>query len=121
MSLRFPKSENLKSTKTIEQLFVEGKQLTVFPLKLFYIEQNNYERSRIGFAVPKKNFNKAVTRNRIKRQLREVYRLHKQLLTVNNGKKFALLLLYIGKDKPQYSDLEDSTKSLLKSFKDEVI
>lgn len=115
MSFTFSKNEKLKSRKLIEQLFAEGKTVSNFPLKLFYIPLEEARNSQAAFAVPKRNFKLAVSRNRIKRQMREVYRLHKHLLSGNNGRKFALLFLYISKDKPQYAELDSSIKALLKN------
>lgn len=113
MDFRFPKKEKLKSRKLIEQLFAEGESLKKFPVQLLYIATEN-ETHRAAFAVPKKNFKSAVTRNRIKRQMREAYRLQKELINQKSGKKFALLFLYISKDKPQYDQLFSSIGSLLK-------
>ncbi len=42
--------------------------------------ENNLKASRIGLSVPKKNVSKASSRNRIKRLLREAYRLNKTKL-----------------------------------------
>jgi len=120
MNFRFPKSEKLKSTKTIERLFEEGKSFTKFPLKVIFLPQENKETTQATFAVPKRNFKLAITRNRIKRQLREAYRLHKSLLITNKGKNFALLFLYLSKDKPHYAELEKATKALLKKLGDET-
>ena len=119
MNFRFHKSEKLKSSKTIERLFSEGKSLTEFPLKLIFLHQNNDEIVRAAFAVPKRNFKSAVSRNRIKRQMREAYRLHKQLLTANKDANYALLFLYLSKDKLQYAKLETALKALLKKLVDE--
>lgn len=116
---RFPKSEKLKSRKTIEQLFAEGKSVTKFPVKVFFLKASEGTVSQAAFAVPKRAFKNAVTRNRIKRQLREAYRLHKQLLSTNNGPIFALLFLYISKDEPQYASLEAAIQALLQKIKDE--
>jgi len=41
------------------------------------------------------------------------------VLTDNNGKKFALLLLYLGKEKPQYAAIENALNVLLKKLSDE--
>lgn len=114
MSFRFPNSEKLKNKKTIDLLFEKGKTVSNFPLKLFYLPLNEGQYHQVAFAVPKRNFKLAVSRNRIKRQMREAYRLHKHLLSHNNGKRFALLFLYISKDKPQYAQLDSSIRALLK-------
>ncbi len=71
------------------------------------------ETHQAAFAVPKRNFKLAVTRNKIKRQLREAYRLNKHVLTDVNGEKFALLILYIGKDNPEFDKLNASLQVLL--------
>ena len=113
MSFAFTKHEKLKSRKVIELLFSEGKSVSKFPVKLFYLPLEEAKVTQATFAVPKRNFKLAVTRNRIKRQLREAYRLHKHMLSEENGRKFALLFLYIGKDKPQYAQLEASVSKLI--------
>ena len=120
MSFRFPKTEKLKSSKTIEKLFSEGKSFTKFPLKLIFIPQELEKPTQASFAVPKRSFKSAVDRNRIKRQLREAYRMHKPLILTNNGKEFALLFLHFSKDKPKYAELEKSVVSLLKKFRAEI-
>ncbi|MFT4669068.1 MAG: ribonuclease P protein component [Ulvibacter sp.] len=119
MALGFPKSENLKSRTTIKQLFDQGRSCTSFPVKLLYIPQSNLKTTQAAFAVPKRNFKLAVSRNRIKRQMREAYRLHKQLLTTNSNTDFSLLFLYLGKDKPKYDKLEKAFKVLFKKLVDE--
>ena len=120
MDLRFPKNEKLKSRKSIETLFSEGKSISKFPIKLIYLEYESQDCHKAAFAIPKKNFKKAISRNRIKRQMREAYRLHKQLLRPHNGKNFALLFLYISKDEPQYRQLETSMRALLNQIADEI-
>ncbi len=119
MNQSFPKSEKLKSTKTIENLFLEGKTYSKFPIKVFFLPQENIETNLAAFAVPKRNFKSAVDRNLIKRQLREAYRLNKQLLDEIHGKKFVMLFLFLGKVKPQYAGLEKAMVVLLKKLKDE--
>jgi len=116
MNLSFSNHEKLKSRKVIEQLFSEGKSISKFPIKLFYLPLEEASVHQAAFAVPKRNFKLAITRNRIKRQLREAYRLHKHMLSDENGRKFALLFLYIGKEKPQYVRLESSVSKLLKEM-----
>lgn len=117
MNFRFPKSEKLKSRKTIELLFQEGKSVSKFPIKVFYLPIENSYKTKAGFAVSKRNFKNAVDRNRIKRQLREAYRLQKHLLKIEGDSKFALFFLYLGKDKLDYSSIEKAMVVLLKNMK----
>ncbi len=116
MNFSFPKSEKLKSRKTIELLFSEGKSFSKFPVKVFFIPVENADNTQAGFAVPKRNFKSAVDRNRIKRQMREAYRLQKHLLKNDNGLKFAIFFLYIGKEKLSYLKIETAMESLIKKI-----
>jgi len=117
MNFRFPKSEKLKSRKTIELLFQEGKSVSKFPIKVFYLPVENGEKTQAGFTVPKRNFKNAVDRNRIKRQLRESYRLQKHLLKFKDDSKFAFFFLYLGKEKLEYSSIEKAMAALLEKIK----
>ena len=83
MSLTFKKQERLKSKKTIELLFKNGNIINEFPVKAVWIKTTLPEKdavSQVSFSVPKRLFKKAIDRNRIKRLLRESYRLNKPLL-----------------------------------------
>lgn len=118
MNHKFPKSEKLKSAKNIEILFLQGRTLVNYPIKIFYLPKENLSSSLVAVAVPKRNFKLAVDRNRVKRQIREVYRLNKHVLEQENSLKFELLFLYLGKTKPKYSELEKNMKKLLNKLKD---
>ena len=72
------KNEKLKSQKAIEQLFAEGKSVSAYPLRMVYLD--NQSQLKVGVSVSKRNFKLAVHRNRVKRLLREGYRLNKNLL-----------------------------------------
>lgn len=118
MSFRFGKQEKLKSKKLIGQLFSEGKSVTVFPLKLYYLPVSEEQKVKIKTAVtvPKKNFKSAVQRNKIKRLLRESYRLNKHLIFNNIEGNFAFLILYLGKDLPGYGDIVDPLKDIFRKL-----
>jgi len=81
----FRKRERMVSNLLIEALFDSGKSQSVsaFPLRAVYQTTNRREGSapvQVLISVPKKRFHHAVDRNRIKRQVREAYRHHKELL-----------------------------------------
>lgn len=120
MDQKFPKNEKLKSSKTIERLFAEGKSFSNFPLKIYFLPEDGSGNHQAAFAVPRRNFKSAVTRNRIKRQLREAYRLNKHGIKNIHGRKFVMLFLYLDKSKPQYATLDRAMVKLLKKLNDEM-
>jgi len=111
--------ERLKSRKLIEQLFKEGKSFPVFPFRIIYLLQLQIAGSRLqaGFSVSTKQFKKAVDRNRIKRLMKEAYRLQKnslsdQLSTGNNH--LAIFFIYTGNEKADHKKISDKMQSSLK-------
>lgn len=80
------KEERICSRKLIERLFGgrEAKPMTAFPIRMVYLvcgrESAEEPQARILVSVPKRQFKRAVKRNRVKRQLREAYRKNKHLL-----------------------------------------
>lgn len=116
MNQKFPKSQKLKSAKTIGELFSSGKQKTVFPVKVFYDFLPESGFSKAAFAVPKRNFRLATDRNRIKRQMREAYRRNKHFLEEDHG-QYVFLFLYLGRKKPDYSKLESAFLKIFEELK----
>ncbi len=69
-----------------------------------------------GVGVSARNFRKAVDRNRIKRLLRECYRLNKLPLherILQSKKNIAVFFLYIGKELPEYTLLDEKMKAVI--------
>ena len=96
-----PKSKIIKSKKTIDRLFQEGNSLHKYPIRLvFSIKKNESKGYKTAFFVPKKNFKKAVDRNRIKRLMREAFRL--QQYRLKKDIFFDLIWIYTGKELPDY-------------------
>ena len=110
MDQSFPKKEKLKSQKLIERLFSEGEAVTAFPLKLIYLKINN--GNLVGVSVSKRYFKRAVDRNRIKRLIRESYRLNKNMLIDNNVEGYAFMILYLGKELPDFETVNKRAQSL---------
>ncbi len=77
-------------------------------------------KAQFGFTVSKKNFKRAVDRNRIKRVMREAVRLHKHELDQNDGMdldSFAFMILYVGNELPEFKVIEPKIISLFDRFK----
>ena len=123
MNQRYGKEEKLKQKKQIETLFGEGNTIGQYPVRLFYlrIDSENLEQfTRTGVSVSKRNFKNAVDRNRIKRLLREAYRLNKTAYFNNILDSYALMILYIGKDGTDFDSVETKMKQLLDAFSKKV-
>jgi len=75
----FPKSEHLCGEIRINNLFANGKGFIVYPLRIVYLLSDKADEVPVSVmvSVPKKRFKRAVKRNRLKRLMREAYRLNK--------------------------------------------
>lgn len=114
----YPRKEKLKSKKLIEQMFNEGKSISVYPLRLIYLK-TDFEDDVIlktGVSVSKRLHKKAVSRNRIKRLMREAYRLHKNTYFNKSTTSYAFMFLYISKEEATFELLNTKTKLLLEKF-----
>jgi len=121
----FCRDERLKSRKIIKLLMEEGRHLSAFPLRLVWkiTEVPSSYPAQVAFAVPKKNFALAVDRNRLKRQMRELYRKNKSPLysLLQQGEKTAaLLLIFSGKEKAEYAILEKKYHQLLTQLEEHL-
>jgi ribonuclease P protein component len=99
----FNKDERLCLKKRIDELFNTGKAITLYPLKLIWLpchEVNPYP-VQVLFTVSSRRFKNAVDRNRIKRKIREIYRIQKSVLynrLAKNNITMLLGIIYIGND-----------------------
>jgi len=113
----FEKKEKLKSSKTISELFMSGKSEFEFPIKLIFQKlENSNQANKIAFVASKKKYPKAHQRNRIKRILRESYRLNKlelQKLSSVLNCSYGLIIIYVGDLNIRFDKTEMAIKSLL--------
>lgn len=111
MNNRLPKAEKLTHFGLIEALFSKGKSFGAGPFRIFYVEHNEEDVKapvQVVFSVPKKKFKRAVDRNRIKRLMRESYRLNKhELLELaqSRSKKWSIGLIYRSSEMPEFKEV----------------
>ncbi len=122
MSFTLGKEERLKSTKLIGKLYKEGKSIKNYPFRMVYIKSKHTSNFpvQVGFSVPKRNFKRAVDRNRIKRLMREAYRLQKNIIYSNIDEQYVFMISYISKEKCMYSDIESEMSKLLTLFIEKI-
>jgi ribonuclease P protein component len=110
------KTERLKSRKAIDHLFDKGQRFNVGSLRVYFLPVTNIG-IRAGVSVSSRNFSKAVDRNRVKRLLRETYRLQKHLVAghLPADKGVDLFFVYTEKQLPEFLLLKvQMEKALLK-------
>lgn len=116
---KLQKAERLNSKLLIEKLFSGGnKSLPAFPLRIIYmpVEETTLPVASILISVPKKRFKRAVKRNRVKRQIREAYRKHQDLLlnALNqSGKKIVFAVIWLDNELHPSTEIEEKIQKLL--------
>jgi ribonuclease P protein component len=119
--------ERLKSRKDIETLFQSGKAFLIYPFRvLFLLEQSKESVQPLAFmvSVPKRNFKKASARNRIRRQIKEAYRLQKNPLKLalsEQGRHLQCAFLYQGKEAISYSDMQAAMLQCLTKLEKKLV
>ena len=122
MKFTFGKIEKLKSKKAIDLLFSEGKSVSAFPLRLIYLKMdfNDSVYAKVGVSVSKKNFKNAANRNYLKRLLREAYRTNKHEYFNNISTQHALMILYLGKEKMEFHEIESKMTLMFEKFNSKI-
>ncbi|MFT6996728.1 MAG: ribonuclease P protein component [Cryomorphaceae bacterium] len=113
MSFKFPKAEKICSKHEIDALFEQGRSLRSGSLGFKLLWQDTQEWPHLKFLVvaPKRRVKKAVDRNRLKRQLREVIRLNKKGIeneVLKSNKRLLIAVIYNGHPRSNYSQLQSS-------------
>ena len=118
----FSNIERLKQKKHLDLLFEQGEAINEYPLRIVYcpIVFEDGSPMKVGVSVSKRIFKNAVDRNRIKRLLREVFRLHKGAYFNNITTQYAFMILYIGKDGTDFETVNHKMKQLINKFLEAV-
>ena len=124
--LTLRKSERLKSKKTIERLFKEGRSFFVYPFKVVYSiypVSASKDLLQAGFGVTTRNFKNAHDRNRLKRITREAYRLQKpplQGLLLQASVHMDVFFIYSSRQMESYQLVSAKIDVILKKLQAEI-
>ena len=118
MDHKLPKSEKLHSFGAIRRLFTEGRGGFVYPLRyMVYAESADEMGAEILFSTPKKFLKRANKRNKVRRRMREAYRLNKALLfSSDTPRQMQIALIYSSKEVLDYKTIENATKRILENL-----
>ena len=119
------KAERLSWKRYIDLLFLRGQSFVAYPLRVVYLPVEETLSVPVSFlvSVPKKKFKRAVKRNLVKRQVREVYRVRKQglydALTLS-GKQLLVAFIYLDKEIASFSEMEKSMTKALRILQEKI-
>jgi len=115
----FKKSERLNKKRIISQLFLSGKAVYSYPVKMIYLSMPNEDdipNLQVAVSVPKRRFPNAIDRNLLKRRVKESFRLNKQAVIpelIKKKESFAIILIYNSNKIESYQNIELSVQKLL--------
>ena len=111
---KYPREEKLKQKNDISLLFEKGKWQTCGNLRLISFSSEEIALHKMGVSVSKRYFKKAVDRNRIKRQMRDIVRLQKDSLV--STQSFAYFISYTHTQLPDFELLQQSISTLFQKL-----
>lgn len=116
----FTKAERITGEKRVDAIFAPGKSFISYPLRVVYLqhEQSPIHSCSILITVPKKRIKKAVHRNRIKRLIRESYRLNKELVNdIEFGEQsLDIAFVYVKDTVSDYKEIQKGVKKALRQI-----
>ncbi|HIU55205.1 MAG TPA: ribonuclease P protein component [Candidatus Gallibacteroides avistercoris] len=125
MDTRLTRNERLRGKSAIDRLFSRGRSFAVFPLRAVYSVVSVPDAPEISLlvSVSKKRFKRAVKRNKVKRLIKETFRLKKSIAAETlkeSGKQVHLAILYLDKEIHPYHTFDSRMEELLKRLASEI-
>ena len=120
MNYHFGAKSRIKSKKQITQIFKSNTSGFVYPIKFLYTLNEDHElgTAQVLITVPKRGFKLAVNRNKIKRLIRESYRLHKpefEKTLLENRIAIDLAFIYTGKNSCDFNQIDSCMERIIYS------
>lgn len=120
------KEERLFLNRDIDELFAKGKAFIAFPLRVLYliVEEEREATASFFVSIPKKRIKKAHDRNRLKRLVRECYRLQKHALIASlrsKQKNLFVGFIYVGNEVSSYASINQAVTKALEKIKEKTL
>jgi ribonuclease P protein component len=118
----FPRTSRLKSSPQIKDVVQQRQSVFHFPIKCFYsiVETPDSTGCQVAFLVSKKRFHHAVDRNRVKRLLREAYRLNGKELTAPENRSLHLCWMFVGTELPDFHLVESAAQQIFRDLQQKL-
>ena len=113
------KKSSLKNASDIDSVFKSGQKISLELISLYYVKSGG-KKLKVSFSVGKKNHGLASTRNKLKRLMKEAFRLNAQYY-IDDVISYNFVFVYVGSEKVSFVKVEECMKSLLLSFKNKVL
>lgn len=130
---KLSKTERICGRTLLEKLFTGGKSksFSVFPLRVVYLLTDQPDGDlqhevpvKMMVSVSKRHFKRAVKRNRVKRQVREAYRLNKEIVVSSMAdspnRQLLLGFIWMSDELHDTDTVERSMQVLLKRVADKL-
>lgn len=118
------KEERISLKKDIDLLFSKGKSVVVYPLRVIFLKSEEGKAiSRMLVSVPKRLLKKSVDRNRVKRLIKESFRLNKREMDdFLASRNYGLFIAFVYRNKTlvEFSEMEFSVRKSLSAIKNSL-
>ena len=116
----FPKTCRLKSSLRIKNLVQQRQNVFTFPIKCFYSVVVG-DGLKLAVSVSKKRFPHATDRNRVKRLMREAFRLCRCKLVLPEGCSVVMCWMYVDKVLPSFTQLRTAAEHVFDELQSVVL
>lgn len=115
----FTKAERLSKEKLIKELFEKGSSFYLYPFKVVHRpspDQSEIAVHQVLISVSTRQFKRAVDRNKVKRRIREAYRLQKEIIQ-SRPEKGIFSFIYTAKEILPYPEIKSKLFLVLEKIK----